>query len=317
MDNNKKQKAIVTIGISASGKTTWARKQAQKDPSYTVVGRDDIRAMLMGSTDGTVDWDRWQWKREKEVTAIQKKLIKQAAESGQNVIIADTNLNSKYLGEMVDTNEFRGGLLEFLHKLGFEIEFKEFDIDITEAWRRDSRRKNGVGHHVIAQQYELYLEYKAKRGKHVPYDNNTNEAKKLPNAFIFDIDGTLAHNVTGRGWYDRERIIEDAPDEAVVMVLRALRDAGNKILVVTGRDGRGNKVTLRWLEQHNIPYDGFWSRAGGDTRKDCVVKEEIFRNHIEPNYRVLGVFDDRPQVLRSWIKMGVKTFAVGNPWIEF
>jgi len=58
-------------------------------------------------------------------------------------------------------------------------------------------------------------------------------------------------------------------------------------------------------------------RAADDMRKDTVVKEELFWQNIAPNYNVLFAIDDRPCVVRLWQKLGIKTFAVGNPWIEF
>ena len=49
-------------------------------------------------------------------------------------------------------------------------------------------------------------------------------------------------------------------------------------------------------------------RKNGDSRRDSIVKEEIFWNDIEPKYNVLAVFDDRDQVVKMWRELGIKCF---------
>lgn len=48
-------KIILTIGISGSGKSTWAHTQWKKDPLNTIiVNRDKIRELLFGYTEISV-----------------------------------------------------------------------------------------------------------------------------------------------------------------------------------------------------------------------------------------------------------------------
>lgn len=58
-------------------------------------------------------------------------------------------------------------------------------------------------------------------------------------------------------------------------------------------------------------------REAKDQRKDSIVKSEIFWRDIAPFYNVECVIDDRPQVVRMWLDLGLKVLCVGNPWIEF
>ena len=54
-------------------------------------------------------------------------------------------------------------------------------------------------------------------------------------------------------------------------------------------------------------------RGFGDNRNDRLIKEELFFNHINDKYSVLGVFDDRPRVVRMWYDIGIPTvFCVAN-----
>jgi predicted kinase len=161
-------KATITVGVSASGKTTWAKEQSAVD-----VNRDWIRFNIVcpGS-----DWGNYKFTkaRENEVTKIQEQMVMDAYGKDQDVIISDTNLNPKIL------NKWKS----FLADLGYTVEIKEFPVSLEEAWKRDTLRANGVGRDVIYTQYQKWLEYK---------DRKTYVAdESKPKAVIFDIDGTLA-----------------------------------------------------------------------------------------------------------------------------
>jgi hypothetical protein len=51
-------------------------------------------------------------------------------------------------------------------------------------------------------------------------------------------------------------------------------------------------------------------RPTGDNRKDSLVKEEILRNEILPNYYVEFALDDRQQVVDHLRGMGLTVFQV-------
>ena len=150
-------KAIITVGISASGKTTWARAFQDEMETvgvhYSIVCRDDFRFHILDekglildySKDG-VPWKNWNWSWEDEVTIRYYQYIDRYAAKGFNVILADTNLNAKR------TEELR----EYLSKLGYDVSMKYFDIDLDEAILRDKNRDNGVGEEVITKQYDVF-----------------------------------------------------------------------------------------------------------------------------------------------------------------
>jgi hypothetical protein len=126
----------------------------------------------------------------------------------------------------------------------------------------------------------------------------------LPPAWIVDVDGTLAL-LSGRSPYAWHRVGEDAPNPPVIELVRALRAAGNAIVVVSGRDGVARAATLAWLDRHGIPHDVLLLRARGDARRDSVVKREIFDRSIRHVWQVRGVLDDRDQVVRMWRGLGL------------
>lgn len=297
-------KAVITVGISASGKTTWARTM----PNYQILCRDDVRAQilydngLMGADEPGVRWDRWNWKWEKEVTQWIDTTYKALKEKGADIIFADTNLN----------HDRRNALVRKLTEDGYEVTIQNFPITFEEACKRDALRNNGVGYPVIAKQYEQWLEYLELTGVKEPYVGNN----MLPAAIIVDIDGTLAHMDGRRGPFEWDKVGLDSCDRAVAEIVRAM-DNHYVIIVVSGRDSVCRAETEQWLESNDIPYDHLYMRPAQSTEKDTLVKRMIFDVEIRPNYNVIALFDDRPSVCRMWREMGLKVMQVGNPYVEF
>lgn len=53
-------------------------------------------------------------------------------------------------------------------------------------------------------------------------------------------------------------------------------------------------------------------RPAGDSRRDAIVKREIFEEEIRDRWRVVGVFDDRQQVARRWRELGLTVSQVAE-----
>ena len=143
-------KAILTIGVSGSGKTTWAEQFVKdSEEKWVNVNRDYIRLNLVspGKTIKTYEFSR---ENESKVTEIQRVLIKEACINGENVIISDTNLNSV----------FRKEIKEFLNSLGYDVEYKEFPIDHREAISRNfTRGDSSIPQHVLENQFNQWHQY--------------------------------------------------------------------------------------------------------------------------------------------------------------
>ncbi len=141
--------------------------------------------------------------------------------------------------------------------------------------------------------------------------------------FIFDIDGTLASHEGIRGPFDEHKVHLDEPIIPVFEVLKALRDRF-KIVFVSGRTDKCFSETHQWLDKHlrepgevgPIAID-LLMRKYGDSRKDSIIKKEIYDNFIIPNYNILGVFDDRMQVCRMLYDNGIFCFNCNQGLIEF
>ncbi len=77
---------VITRGLPASGKTTWACDWVKADPTRRVrLNRDDYRVMLHGRRLGTKA-------QEDMVTVVQHAAIIAALRGGFDVVVDDTNL---------------------------------------------------------------------------------------------------------------------------------------------------------------------------------------------------------------------------------
>lgn len=289
-------KAIITIGVSASGKSTWAKEYAIVNRKTIITNRDDLRFSLTGAT----SWKNYRFDKhiEKTITEIQQATICQAIAQKHDIIVADTNLSPFY----------REQLISLLETVGYQVEIKEFPITLEEAWKRDALRTNGVGKDVIYKQYQQWLEYKGRR----TYVPNTS----LPKAILVDVDGTLA-KMGDRGAFEWSKVGVDTVRPIVQKMVSSFEET-HHIIVLSGRDAVCRSETAGWLYNNDICYDELFMRKEGDMRKDTIIKEEIFWEHIADSYNVEAVFDDRPVVVRMWHELKISNvIAVADQNVEF
>lgn len=295
-------KCVLTVGISASGKTTWAEQQ-----NIPILCRDDIRKDLLVITGVMMScdnlWRHYDFKKyEGEIQKHWDIQFLYYTSRDRDFIIADTNLNPKY----------RLPLIDKLQKAGYDVEVKEFPISFEEAVKRDLKRRDSVGKDVIYKQWQQWVQYLVDTGQKKRYVPDTSK----PSAIICDIDGTLAH-MQGRGPHDLSKVGDDLPDTTVSEILEHFADLRYRIILVSGREGVCRADTGEWLYRWKISYHDLFMRDEGDYRKDSIIKEEIFWGCIADHYNVRFVIDDRPSVCRMWMDLGLKVFNVGNPYVEF
>jgi predicted kinase len=291
---------LITRGLPASGKTTFARKL---QPGVVRVNRDDLRRMLHGRRLFT------PW-AEGQVTVVQRTMVETLLRSRQDVIVDDTNLRTKTVREWAE--------LAARFSAGFEVH--DFtDVGVDECVRRDATRAEDdrVGEDAIRRMHARYL-----AGKNlplpVPYVEPGGPGRvydpppDLPAAVLVDIDGTVAL-MNGRDPYDMSRVGEDTPNEAVITAVRAMHAAGHAVVYCTGRNEWCRAETEAWLDLYvGVPYERLLMRADGDNRRDAVVKQQLFETAIRDQWRIVGVFDDRQHVVRMWRSLGLTVFQVAE-----
>jgi len=287
----------MTRGLPASGKSTWSENQVVDSGGQIVrVTKDQLRLMLNASKMG-------QGKRERNVLRARDSLINTFLSSGVSVIVDDTNFNPFHAQKLQRLAQENGAL--------FKIE--DFThVPLAECLRRDALRPHPVGEKVIRRMWQQYLYVRPQwQGNRSTGDANT----VLENAIIVDVDGTVAL-MGERGPYDWHRVAEDTPNHPVIWMLHAAVKSAlsPKLIFLSGRDGVCLPETRDWLVKH-LPNDIgdflLYQRTANDSRKDSVVKRELYNAHVLDKYNVLAVFDDRDQVVELWrSELGLPCFQV-------
>lgn len=310
-------KVEMCVGIPGSGKSTYAKQVVAKDPSNWVrVNNDDLRAMMNGSVFSS-DY-------EKMVTDLRNHIIRDALKRGKNVIIDNLNINRRHFDDVCKIAKSVNADVQVFEKA--------FYIELEEAIERDSKRegKAKVGEEVIKkwwkesgkQQFKHYHPrteiFYEKKGC-APAVEAPAYIDGLPEAVICDLDGTLAL-IHDRSPYDaKDCDIKDLPNWPVIKTILAHSQANRKIIFCSGREDKYQPETIRFIEKYckiiddmgiwNIDYE-LYMRKTDDFRKDAIIKEEIYQEHIEGKYNVLCVLDDRDQVVEFWRSKGLTCFQV-------
>lgn len=287
-------KVTLTVGVSGSGKSTWAASQVRKSGGKAVqLNRDDVRFSLFG----VATWSQYRFTKWREdlVTKVIDDAARHAVENKQAIIVSDTNLNAAT----------RQKWAEFANEVGYEFELHYMPCAWEELIARNTvRGERALPEKVLKKQYEQYMTQFHGWKKYVPDTTK-------PKAVIFDVDGTLVDN-TGRGPFEWSRVKEDMPKKMVQMLWHSLQEKGYECIVVSGRDGVCKAETIESLQDMGIYAIHHFQRKEGDCRKDAIVKEEIFWEHIAPNFDVELVVDDRKQVVDMWRRLGLETWQVAE-----
>lgn len=292
----------ITRGLPACGKTTWARAWVARDPTHRArVNRDDLRAMVH---DGV-----WLGQdTEKQIVAGRDATIRALLRRGVDVVCDDTNLPQRTARDLRRLAVVAGA--EFL-----VVDLS--DVPVGECVRRDAVRDRPVGESVIRDMWNRHV-----RGRprplplaDEPQDGGDQPVPYVPppgapSAVLVDVDGTVAL-MAARSPYDETRVREDRPNLPVIAVVNALYDAGHAVVFCSGRTEGCRVETERWLCEHVMaPVTALHMRAVGDTRRDAIVKLELFDRHIRDAYRVVCVLDDRDQVVEMWRALGLTALQV-------
>lgn len=294
-------KLIMTKGLPASGKSTWAKKQVQaSNGKIKRVNKDDLRAMI--------DDSLWSKTNEKNILAIRDLIVKHYLSRGFTVIVDDTNLSLNHEDDLRKIAEEQGA--------DFEVE-SFLDVPLATCILRNAQRVNPVPEHAIKSMFNTFIRKKAKVAQYVkpPYNPD------LPDCIIVDIDGTLAH-MNGRSPYDYSKVTTDIVDEHVRDIVRlwtfnvknVISEDFNTgyVIIVSGREDSCKDETYNWLVDNYVPFDELYMRKSGDMREDSIVKKEIYEEWIKPRFNVKFVLDDRDRVVKMWREQGLKVLQVAE-----
>lgn len=281
-------------GLPGSGKSTRAAEIIKKDGNAVRVGRDQLRTML--------HFDKWSGKNEKMTREAEMILAHLFVSKNKNVIVDDTNIQSKRIQEWKD----------FAKAREVKISYERMKTPIEECIIRDSKREKSIGRDVIvamALQAGLYPK---------------------PKGFVLcDLDGTLC-DIRHRLHFVQQEpkdwksffnaLSEDSVREDVRNLVLAAKKDGYEIVFVSGRSDDYRKKTKAWI--NNAFYGDeiattLLMRRSNDSRPDTEVKKQIYETYFKAQgYPVKYVIDDRPSVIRMWRENGLEVIDVGDG-IEF
>lgn len=279
------KRVVMTVGLPASGKSTWAKKLLTKEAGRWVrVNKDLLREMCHDSKHTKAN--------EKFIVRLRNLIILEALEDGKHVIVDDTNLHPKHIRVV---KELVKG------KATVEVNNSFLEVPVKECIRRDLNRPKSVGKDVIMQMYRQFILPKVAAPVH---------DSMLEDVIVVDMDGTLAL-MGDRSPYDASKCDQDPPNMPVVQTILKWQET-NKIIVMSGRTDDAKEKTENWLKRYGVQYAALHMRKTGDMRKDTIVKEEMYRTHLEGKYNVIAVFDDRKSVVEMWRSLGLSVFQVAE-----
>jgi predicted kinase len=143
------QQLLLTRGLPASGKTTWAKARQRADVGLVRVSKDDLRAMLRSHDLRSAD--------ARLVDAIRDAAIIAAIQEGFGVIVDDTNTRISQIEH-----------LALLAGSETQLTIVEFETGVVECLRRDRRRgTQAVGEEIIRALDEQLRAARASTPSHV------------------------------------------------------------------------------------------------------------------------------------------------------
>lgn len=291
---NIKQVCLLTRGLPASGKSTYAKELCDLFPHWKRVNKDDLRSMMLSG--------EWDSDKEKSIIIARDALIRSFLSEGFSVVVDDTNIQPKHVKNIFDIVA-----ADFPH---VEFEVIDFNTSEEDCVQRDKQRTNQVGEHVVRRMAREYAKVDKDAWKNFQsYGiNHQTIDSSLPNCIIVDIDGTVAERHRDRSPFEWDKVGDDHPKHEIIDIVKSVSFAGmDKVIFMSGRDEVCRDQTQLWLNAH-FPRGVFkhepslFMRAKGDMRKDYIVKRELFEQHVRGKYNVFAVFDDRDQVVNMWRK---------------
>ncbi len=288
-------KAIIMKWLPGSGKSTYVMN-ININWDYCAISMDTIRLFI---------------KKEKNVKKKQSEMIAELASNWLDIIIDNTHCNPKTMEKI--KNECKW--------LWYEIEVKDMREEFKDDYEylricleRNALRElpKRVPDSVI---HEMFL-----------YEYNISNAW-VHKIYLFDIDWTIAdwthrqHYVEHENQRDKNRpkyfslMGKDTPISATIDILNSLKlfSPFNKIIILTWRPNTYYDETKKWLDENQITYDHILMRKSWDSRRDDIIKEDIYNRCLKKEKQhIIWVFDDRKQVKEMWVRNWVFVFDVNQ-----
>lgn len=145
------------------------------------------------------------------------------------------------------------------------------------------------------------------------------------NTVIFDLDGTLADielrrkkstkpngKIDWTEFFKPENIKLDKPNVPVIETFKAMKAAGYRVGIFSGRDSISKAETINWLSDNGIEPDFFRMRPSGSFTPDDILKKTWLDQELGKGHSIMCVFDDRDKVVKMWRENSIPCFQVAE-----
>lgn len=148
---------------------------------------------------------------------------------------------------------------------------------------------------------------------------------------IVDIDGTIANGEhrehllkeKPKRWKEWAKSMElDTTHDDIIYLIHLLYEAGNRIIMCTGRNEMDRDRTVAWLEKqgiyqgytqaqdHKFAYEKLYMRDDHDHRQDSIVKIDKIEDMKADGFNPVMAIDDRNRVVAAWREAGIRCLQV-------
>ena len=108
-------------------------------------------------------------------------------------------------------------------------------------------------------------------------------------------------------------MINDTPNEDIVMMANLLKEAGHRILISTGRLEKDKELTLKQLKDAGVAFDlALFRLKEEEFKPDSEVKENMLEDMKKFGFNPTMAFDDRQRVVDMWRRNGLRVFQVDS-----
>lgn len=139
-----------TVGISGSGKTTWARAYVAKHPGTVLIDTDALREELWGNAADQ--------RNGAEVFRVAYQRMNEALADGHDVVFCATSTTLKA----------RNALREAIAVKKTKVVFVWFPVKLETCLERNAARERVVPEAVIRRQYKQFEHFEANEGYIIP-----------------------------------------------------------------------------------------------------------------------------------------------------
>lgn len=141
---------------------------------------------------------------------------------------------------------------------------------------------------------------------------------------IVDINGTLSdvsrvvHYIKGadKDWIAFFGNMNKVPPNKFVKDFIKAFKSRFVIVLVSGAPEAYEAQTIKWLKEHDIPYDALFFRPEWDKRRGYQFKKTLYEKRLKNMYNVKLVLDDKKDACDMWQAQGLECWKLPSDMDE-